>query len=65
MRKLMRGMGSKKEAGRSWIEVRDQVYSFVVGEKMGSHKVGVWSFGFVDLAYERGRICTRFRLLNT
>ncbi|XP_041019635.1 putative pentatricopeptide repeat-containing protein At1g56570 [Juglans microcarpa x Juglans regia] len=37
MRKLMRGMGSKKEAGRSWIAVRDQVYGFVVGDKIGSH----------------------------
>ncbi|KAK2991766.1 hypothetical protein RJ640_015500 [Escallonia rubra] len=37
MRKLMRGMGNKKEAGRSWVEVRDQVYSFVVGDKVGSH----------------------------
>ena len=60
MRKLMRGMGSKKESGRSWIEIRDQVYSFVVGDKMG-----VWSFGFFNLAYERGWICTRFGLLNT
>ena len=47
MRKLMRGMGSKKEAGRSWIEVRDQVYSFVVGEKMGSHIK--WVYGVLDL----------------
>ncbi|KAI5326289.1 hypothetical protein L3X38_035363 [Prunus dulcis] len=36
-RKLMRGMENKKEAGRSWIEVRNQVYSFVVGDKVGSH----------------------------
>ncbi|KAG6773076.1 hypothetical protein POTOM_020330 [Populus tomentosa] len=37
MRKLMKRAGSKKEAGRSWIEVRNQVYSFVVGNKMDSH----------------------------
>ncbi|KAK3012260.1 hypothetical protein RJ639_012171 [Escallonia herrerae] len=37
MRKLMSGMGNKKEAGRSWVKVRDQVYSFVVGDKVGSH----------------------------
>ncbi|KAJ6354257.1 hypothetical protein OIU76_003159 [Salix suchowensis] len=37
MRKLMKRAGSKKEAGRSWIEVRNQVCSFVVGNKMGSH----------------------------
>ncbi|KAF8401276.1 hypothetical protein HHK36_012209 [Tetracentron sinense] len=37
MRKLMRGMGIKKETGRSWIEVKNQVYSFVVGDKVGSH----------------------------
>ncbi|KAK9139139.1 hypothetical protein Scep_008820 [Stephania cephalantha] len=35
MRKLIKGIGNKKEAGRSWIEVRNQVYSFVVGEKFG------------------------------
>ena len=29
-------MGSKKEAGRSWIDVRDQVYSFVVGDKIST-----------------------------
>ncbi|PIA60929.1 hypothetical protein AQUCO_00300444v1 [Aquilegia coerulea] len=35
MRKLMRGASNKKLAGRSWIEVRNQVCSFVVGEKVG------------------------------
>ncbi|KAK9136642.1 hypothetical protein Sjap_007236 [Stephania japonica] len=35
MRKLIKGICNKKEAGRSWIEVRNQVYSFVVGEKFG------------------------------
>lgn len=35
--KLMRGAGTKKEAGRSWIEVRNQICSFVVGDKVGSH----------------------------
>ncbi|CAL0316542.1 unnamed protein product [Lupinus luteus] len=33
LRKLMRGMRNKKEAGRSWIELKNQVYSFVVGDK--------------------------------
>ncbi|GMG99791.1 hypothetical protein Nepgr_001631 [Nepenthes gracilis] len=37
MRKLMKGLGSKKEAGRSWIELKNEVYSFVVREKVGSH----------------------------
>lgn len=37
MRKLMRGTGNKKEAGRSWVELRDQVYSFVVGDVIGPH----------------------------
>lgn len=37
MRKLMRGIGRKKEAGRSWITVKDQVNGFVVGDKIGSH----------------------------
>lgn len=43
LRKMMRGMGSKKEAGRSWIEVRNQVYSFVSGDKLGMQ---------IELAYE-------------
>lgn len=31
-RKLMRGTGHKKEVARSWIELKNQVYSFVVGD---------------------------------
>ncbi|KAJ4840075.1 hypothetical protein Tsubulata_046238 [Turnera subulata] len=34
---IMREIWSKKEAGRNWIEIRNQVYSFVVGGKVGSH----------------------------
>lgn len=41
--KLIRGTGNKKEAGRSWIEVRNQVYSFVVGDKIGSHTKQVYA----------------------
>lgn len=33
LRKLMRGIKNKKEAGRSWIELKNQVYSFVVGDR--------------------------------
>ncbi|XP_042490140.1 putative pentatricopeptide repeat-containing protein At1g56570 [Macadamia integrifolia] len=36
-RKLIRSIGNRKEAGRSWIEVGNKVYSFVVGEKVGLH----------------------------
>ncbi|XP_043712157.1 putative pentatricopeptide repeat-containing protein At1g56570 [Telopea speciosissima] len=36
-RKLIRRMGNRKEAGRSWIEVGSKFYSFVVGEKVGVH----------------------------
>lgn len=43
MRKVMRGIGSKKEAGRSWIEVGNRVYSFAVGQRSSPH---------LDLAYE-------------
>lgn len=43
MRKLIKGMGNKKEVGRSWIEVRNQVYSFVVGDKKGSHTKWVYA----------------------
>lgn len=32
LRKLMRSTKSKKEVGRSWIELKNQVYSFVVGD---------------------------------
>ncbi|KAI8531726.1 hypothetical protein RHMOL_Rhmol11G0158000 [Rhododendron molle] len=37
VRKLMRGVGSRKEAGRSWVQVRNQVCGFVVGDKVGAH----------------------------
>ncbi|XP_047945213.1 putative pentatricopeptide repeat-containing protein At1g56570 [Salvia hispanica] len=37
IRKLLKGMGSKKEAGMSWIEVKNQICTFVAGDKMGSH----------------------------
>ncbi|KAE8675451.1 Golgi apparatus membrane protein-like protein ECHIDNA [Hibiscus syriacus] len=47
MRKLMRRTGSRKEAGRSWIEVRNQVYSFVVGDKVDSHTECL--YGVVEL----------------
>ncbi|XP_020582073.1 LOW QUALITY PROTEIN: putative pentatricopeptide repeat-containing protein At1g56570 [Phalaenopsis equestris] len=33
MRKLMRGVGGKKEVGISWIEVRDEVYRFVASDR--------------------------------
>ncbi|RWR76409.1 putative pentatricopeptide repeat-containing protein [Cinnamomum micranthum f. kanehirae] len=43
MRKVMRGIGSKKEAGRSWIEVGSRVYSFAAGQRCSPH---------LDLVYE-------------
>ncbi|KAH0465397.1 hypothetical protein IEQ34_005500 [Dendrobium chrysotoxum] len=33
IRKLMRGVGGKKEVGMSWIEVREEVYSFVASDQ--------------------------------
>lgn len=36
-RKMMKGVGCKKEAGRSWIEVGNQVHSFVVGQRFSPH----------------------------
>ncbi|XP_061361439.1 putative pentatricopeptide repeat-containing protein At1g56570 [Gastrolobium bilobum] len=36
LRKLMRGIKNKKEVGRSWIELKNQVYSFVVGDRFVS-----------------------------
>ncbi|XP_058083490.1 putative pentatricopeptide repeat-containing protein At1g56570 [Magnolia sinica] len=42
-RRSMRGLGCRKEAGRSWIEMRNQVCSFVVGERTSPH---------LDIVYE-------------
>lgn len=47
IRKLLRKMGSKKEAGRSWVEVKNEIYSFVAGDKLGSHIE--WVYEAVDL----------------
>lgn len=41
-RSVIREMRNKKEAGRSWIEVRNQVDSFVVSDKFGSHLNSVY-----------------------
>ncbi|XP_056682953.1 putative pentatricopeptide repeat-containing protein At1g56570 isoform X2 [Spinacia oleracea] len=35
MRKLMKGLGGRKEPGCSWIELKNDVYSFAVGDKVG------------------------------
>lgn len=35
MRNLMKGLGGKKEPGCSWIELKNDVFSFVVGDKVG------------------------------
>nr|AYM00498.1 pentatricopeptide repeat protein [Salvia miltiorrhiza] len=32
-RKLLKGSAAKKEKGRSWIEIKDKVHSFMVGER--------------------------------
>ncbi|CAI0551961.1 unnamed protein product [Linum tenue] len=37
MRKLMKEIVSKKVSGKSCIEVKNQVYSFVVGDTVGTH----------------------------
>ncbi|KAJ0979969.1 hypothetical protein J5N97_015443 [Dioscorea zingiberensis] len=42
MRRLMREMGNKKEAGRSWIQVRDEVCSFVVGDTINPHAASIY-----------------------
>lgn len=47
IRKLLKGMGSKKEAGRSWIEVKNEIYNFVAGDKLGSHID--WVYKAVDM----------------
>lgn len=35
MRKLMKRLGGRKEPGCSWIELKNDIYSFVVGDKVG------------------------------
>ncbi|KAL3620678.1 hypothetical protein CASFOL_035590 [Castilleja foliolosa] len=47
MRKMLRGTGSKKEAGRSWIEVKNEICSFVAGDKLGEHIE--WVYQAVDM----------------
>lgn len=42
LRKLMKGMGSKKETGKSWVEIGNQVYSFVIADEVGSKREGVY-----------------------
>ncbi|KAK9069855.1 hypothetical protein SSX86_010251 [Deinandra increscens subsp. villosa] len=37
MRDVVNSLGEKKVAGRSWLEVHDQVYSFVAGDGGGLH----------------------------
>lgn len=58
MRKLMKGIGHKKEAGTSWVEVRDQVYSFVVGDMVGPHFISACEVieTFVQHMQEAGRV---------
>ena len=46
---------SRKEPGRSWIEVRNQVYSFIVLTRLGL-TVGVWGLRVAYSTYERSRI---------
>ncbi|KAH6794154.1 Tetratricopeptide repeat superfamily protein [Perilla frutescens var. hirtella] len=47
VRRLLKGTGSKKETGRSWIEVKNEIYSFVAGDKLGSHID--WVYEAVDM----------------
>ncbi|KAL9233462.1 hypothetical protein vseg_008460 [Gypsophila vaccaria] len=43
MRKLIKGLGGKKEPGCSWIELKNDVYSFVVGDKGSPQMEGVYA----------------------
>ncbi|GAB4855663.1 hypothetical protein Ancab_024285 [Ancistrocladus abbreviatus] len=47
LRKLMRRLVSKKEVGRSWVEVKNEVYGFVVRDKVGSHME--WVYEVLDV----------------
>nr|XP_043612768.1 putative pentatricopeptide repeat-containing protein At1g56570 [Erigeron canadensis] len=38
MRKLLNKFGVKKVAGRSWVEIQNQLYSFVAGDRGGYHE---------------------------
>lgn len=42
VRKLMKSRGVKKNPGCSWVQVRDQVHTFVVGERMEGVDSGLW-----------------------
>lgn len=41
-KKLIKETGSKKEAGMSWIELRDEVCSFVVGDTISPYTVSIY-----------------------
>ncbi|GJU70809.1 putative pentatricopeptide repeat-containing protein [Tanacetum coccineum] len=45
MRNLINKSGNKKVAGRSWVELHDQVYSFVAGDGGGSHIEPMYQWG--------------------
>ncbi|CAA0834647.1 Putative pentatricopeptide repeat-containing protein [Striga hermonthica] len=47
VRRIMRGIGRKKEAGRSWVEVAGKVWSFVAGDKLGPQVE--WVYETVDV----------------
>ncbi|XP_015578666.2 pentatricopeptide repeat-containing protein At4g13650 [Ricinus communis] len=65
-RKVMKNRGVKKEPGRSWIEVRNSVYAFFVGDRLHPLADKIYEF-LTDLnkrAAEIGYIQDRFSLLN-
>ncbi|KVI04326.1 Pentatricopeptide repeat-containing protein [Cynara cardunculus var. scolymus] len=54
MRTLINELGNKKVAGRSWVEIKDHIYSFVAGDGGGSHLESTYQTEERDLAISYG-----------
>ncbi|CAA0817545.1 Pentatricopeptide repeat-containing protein [Striga hermonthica] len=51
IRRLMRDKGVKKEPGRSWVEIKDSVHAFFVGDKL--HPLTKEIYGYLEGLNER------------
>ncbi|KDP42077.1 hypothetical protein JCGZ_01865 [Jatropha curcas] len=65
-RQMMKDRGVKKQPGRSWIDVRNSVHAFFVGDKL--HPLSDKIYDFLDelnkQAAEIGYVQDRYSLLN-
>ncbi|WCJ43656.1 Pentatricopeptide repeat (PPR) superfamily protein [Euphorbia peplus] len=65
-RQIMKGRGVKKEPGRSWIEVKNSIHAFFVGDKLHPLADQIYKF-LTDLNKEAakiGYVQDRYSLLN-